>query len=253
MTFPNLMYEFRSLAKRIPKIANVIDQRRLSSIAFDESDDAAAKMALMVELADQLWKMGMIQSKQRVLDKVERLPSLLSAVLKIALPLRGGRVFSEDTFKTAVERACDPAHREYWTLESGGLMAALLHEHPEIAEELMREHGILCWDVLDTDPVDRNIRIVNSRWLVDEADIYSFVVNKSATGKFCRFCCALEPPESFELQAVNAQERNLDVLLSDGRRSQLLQQGVVYVHARCEEFWLQWLNIASQLERDTAA
>ena len=255
MTFPNLMYEFRSVGKRIAKIANVIDQRRLSSVPFDESDDAEAKMALMVETADALWKMGMIKSKVRVLDKFERLRSLTNAIAKIAVPLRGGRVFSEDTFKSAVERACDPADRECWVRESGGLMHTLLTEHPEIGEELRRNHGVLVWDALDVDPTDHYLRIVNTRWLVDEADIFSHVANNPGRGKTCRFCQALEPPESFELQPLDPEQRSHDVLIDgmSGKKMAILQRGTVHCHVPCQPYWLEWVRIADQLEQDTAA
>ena len=80
---------------------------------------------------------------------------------------------------------------------------------------LLKDAGILVWTAGEFDPHDQLVRIVNTKWLTDEADIYSFVVNPpESSGKICRYCLALEPPDSFELQPLDPEQRSRDVLIA---------------------------------------
>ena len=246
--------EFRDACKRGPAIANRAESAAISknwSADLDAVHEALGLVVKYIGVADGLLTQ---KSKVRILDKFETLSSLQNAVVKIALSLSGGRVFSADDFKVAVEAVVDPGHREHWALQSGGLMFSILHENPRIAEELLYEHGILCWDVLDTDPVDHNLRIVNTRFLVTPAEIYAHVVNEPKIGKFCRYCLAKEAPDSRALEPLNPTDRSADATTAGmaGERIKILQTGIVETHPRCAVYWLDCVRMAEQFEQEAA-
>ena len=137
--------------------------------------------------------------------------------------------------------------------QSSNLMITLITEKDGIAS-LLKDAGILVWTAGEYDPADNLVRIVNTKWLTDEADIYSFVVNEHPAGKRCRFCTALEPDNSFELQPLDAEQRSQDVMIAgmSGKRIAILAPGRVYCHIPCQPFWRQWVRIAEQLEEAAA-
>lgn len=162
-------------------------------------------------------------------------------------------MYSHDVFKERFLQALDPARRQAWMGESVGMMVTMIREQPEIAE-LLKSDGILVWLATEFDPHDQCIRLVNVNWLRDEADIYSYVANAAEPGKRCRFCNALESPESLELQPLDPEQRSRDVMIAgmSGKRIAILQPGRVHCHIPCGPYWLEWVKIAERLEQDAA-
>src|SRR5690606_20619114 len=103
---------------------------------------------------------------------------------------------------------------------------------------------------------DKKLRVVNTQWLQEEAEIAEFVTGPAPLGRRCRFCTAVEPAQSLELHALNSDRRdNLDVLASgmSGKRQVVLQYGHVHTHGPCAEYWNRWADIARKVLRERAA
>lgn len=255
MTFLNFMAEFRSLKKRVIYVANAYEGRELSTtVPFPEKDHCKAKMEFLVETVNELEEIVRIKSQMIVPLDQELLHMYSNAIAKIASNLHGGQVFWPDTFKSAVEAAVDPTHKEFCVSQSWQAMVGVLREHPEVVEALLRDHGVLIWTAGEWDPADELIRVVNTKWLVDESSIWSHVVSEPPAGKTCRYCLALEPPESLELQPLDREQRSQDVMRAgmSGKRVAILQPGRVHCHVPCAPYWQEWVRIAEQLEEAAA-
>lgn len=251
MTTPTL----KDIQDHLRRMENA--RRRLDFVMVNmnmerEADAVNKEFAEQIASGYRIEKILEPKTEMTHLDDAERSRSLKDAIAKIASKAHGsfgGFCFAPDVFKARIEEAVDPAHREFWTRQSSGLMVTLIKEKPEITEAL-KDDGILVWEASKWDPFDDFVRIVNTEWLTDEAEIHAFVVEPQALGKRCRFCTCLEPDRSLELQPVNAKERKRDVLMSDGKRVRaILQAGVVHCHKPCEPFWLAWVAKAAEMER----
>lgn len=245
--------EFRNGCKLGRSIANRADLAAISDswdvdlLAVDKELSLATKH---IYAADDLLTQ---KSAVTVLDNTERALSLKCAIAKIASDLRGGVALPPESFKSHVEAAVDPAHREAWELESANLMITLINEKEGIAD-ILKDQGVLVWSAGEYDPADAFVRIVNVNFLTDESDIWSHVVNEPPAGKVCRFCLGKERPESFELQPLDPALRNRDSLLGgmSGKRVAILQRGVVHTHVPCRPYWENWVRIAEALEEAAA-
>lgn len=251
----SIVDDFRGVAKRIRYLANTIDMRMLSdTLEFPEADAVQRKMKSVFEGVNELEKLLDVTPTVMVLIDEERIASFANAISKYGQTLDGGIVITPEAFGENVQLFCDPAHRPFWELQSPNAVLGLLREFPQIAEALLRDEGILVWTAEEFDPSDALVRIVNTKWLDNESDIYSHVVNEKLAGKRCRFCTALEPLESLELQPLDAEHRSEDFTMDcfTGRRHVHLQAGVVHCHTACMPFWKNWVRIAERLAEAAA-
>lgn len=246
--------ELQAAAKQVKTLVNLWDLAMVSDTLKFDLDAIEDTAAVIIESIDKLKNLTTIKSQMTVLNDTERSLSLKCAIATIAADLRGGVALPPDSFKSAVERACDPGHKEFWMRQSSNLMVTLISEQDGIAD-ILKGQGVLVWSAGKYDPADNLVRIVNTKWLTEEAEIFSFVVSEPPAGKTCRFCLALEPPESLELQPLDPEQRSQDVMIAgmSGKRIAILQPGRIHCHVPCAPYWRQFLAVAERLEEGCAA
>jgi hypothetical protein len=133
----------------------------------------------------------------------------------------------------------------FWHTQRAGLIHGLLAFEPDVQKGLAAE-GVLAWE----EELDREWRIVNTRWLEAHAEIRKWVTLQWPGGRICRFCGITENPHLNTLIPVQLERRGGLTRIGD---IVALPAGGTLTHDQCRPFWLQWLELASSYATPEAA
>lgn len=177
----------------------------------------------------------------RQLAPQEAVESLAKALTSIARERRTLRVPQDSIYDLVLSEVAED-ERPFWKNSRAGYVGGLV-EYDQRLRAMLKIAGVFVW----RNAVDRDVRLVDSRWCTSPEMIHSHVTDTSMIGRRCRLCTMEESGEVSELQPVDPDQRNGFDVIND---VYVLKTGSVNTHELCRPVWEQWVDIANRYAKE---